>query len=232
MSPSPTNQLDFITIKGSSPQANFHKKSLTATHHQGFFRAPDSEALKIAKIPNQSQQICFSPTNDPNSAKNLRLSLQGVWRDTNKKPQKFESGFGSNIEEETTEYTQNTQSKQTISEVGKGRVFNFSMSDGSQNTVVVDAHTPLTSSKEERKFHDSTPKTPNMRPSSSTHSDAIRVESSHDQRHYKTIDRIQEAKRNANLYNDQMIKQYQFNKEDEEEELNFLELCDALNSHL
>ena len=49
---------------------------------------------------------------------------------------------------------------------------------------------------------------------------------------YKTISRFVEAKEKAEIYNDKIVKQYQFDKDNEEEELNFLELCDALQTHL
>ena len=49
---------------------------------------------------------------------------------------------------------------------------------------------------------------------------------------FKTIDKLADAKHKAQHYSDQFIKQHQFNKEDEDEEANFLELCDVLNAHL
>ena len=49
---------------------------------------------------------------------------------------------------------------------------------------------------------------------------------------YRTIGRFVEAKAKADMYNDKIIKQYQFDKENEEEELNFMELCDVLKTHV
>lgn len=51
-------------------------------------------------------------------------------------------------------------------------------------------------------------------------------------KNFKTIGKIQEAKQKALLIDDQYIRQSQFLRDDEEEEANFQELCDALNSHL
>eukprot|EP01016_Furgasonia_blochmanni_P026553 TRINITY_DN2817_c0_g1_i3.p2 TRINITY_DN2817_c0_g1~~TRINITY_DN2817_c0_g1_i3.p2 ORF type:complete len:183 (-),score=41.59 TRINITY_DN2817_c0_g1_i3:95-568(-) len=45
---------------------------------------------------------------------------------------------------------------------------------------------------------------------------------------YFTKRKLEEAKEKAQMYNDDMIKQYYFNKEDEDEEMNFIELCDTL----
>ena len=98
---------------------------------------------------------------------------------------------------------------------------------------MADVHTPCLNSKdEERKYHNSVACTPKYKTMNELSHEDIKIDSTFSQKTYKTLDRINEAKRNANLYSDQVIKQYQFNKDDEDEEMNFLELCDALNSHL
>ena len=45
-----------------------------------------------------------------------------------------------------------------------------------------------------------------------------------------TKKKLSEALEKANFFNEQINKQYQFQKEAEEEENNFLELCDVLNN--
>eukprot|EP01016_Furgasonia_blochmanni_P007143 TRINITY_DN12856_c0_g2_i2.p1 TRINITY_DN12856_c0_g2~~TRINITY_DN12856_c0_g2_i2.p1 ORF type:complete len:636 (-),score=56.07 TRINITY_DN12856_c0_g2_i2:291-2198(-) len=47
---------------------------------------------------------------------------------------------------------------------------------------------------------------------------------------YFTKRKLEEAKEKAQMYNDEIVKQYHFAKEDEDEEMNFLELCDTLGT--
>lgn len=61
--------------------------------------------------------------------------------------------------------------------------------------------------------------------------DEISRENSLYNKQFKTIEKLQGAKYKAQQINEQVIKQTQFIKNDEEEEANFKELCDALNSH-
>jgi len=48
----------------------------------------------------------------------------------------------------------------------------------------------------------------------------------------KAVIKFNEAMEKAKIYNDQMIKQYQFDRENEEEEHDFVELCEILQTNL
>jgi hypothetical protein len=48
----------------------------------------------------------------------------------------------------------------------------------------------------------------------------------------KTVVRFNDAVEKAKVYNDQMIKQYKFEKENAEEEADFAELCEILQSNI
>lgn len=48
----------------------------------------------------------------------------------------------------------------------------------------------------------------------------------------KKVTKFNEAMEKAKIYNDQMIKQFQFEKENEEEEHDFAELCEILQSNI
>lgn len=63
--------------------------------------------------------------------------------------------------------------------------------------------------------------------------ECILLESNHNSstlKNSKTIVRLANAKEKALQYNDQIIRQYQFNQDDEEEEANFQELCALISN--
>lgn len=225
---------DFLTIRASGTQQNFHhKKSLTLTN-QRIVRSPTTDTY-VNKIHNNNNNVPVQQDSFELLNPKSRLTFQGIEAVKAERGQFFVDVSGSNFEEETTECTHNTQIKQgnsTLASTTKAKIMNFSTSMSSQNTLISDPFTPLMNPNEEHRLTNFTNGSRRIRPLRHFNSDQIKIEPSHNQRNFKAAERISEAKEKAKLYNDQAIKQHQFNRDDEEEEQNFLELCGVLNTHL
>ena len=228
---SPTHQLEVVFSKSPGNQNNQQKRSFVSTQKE-FFKQPEFQQNKFAKSPTHKQQqpIRFSSLFEANKTGNLQSPAGQEQKDG-----PIHKNFIQDIDE-PTESTQCSQSKQLVSiseTTKKGRRVNFSTSLSSQNIAITDSPLVHSKGKDEFKYTNFAAESPRSKPSQNKEADRMRnLSSIHAQKISKAIERMREAKERALVYNDQMIKQCQFNKDDEEEEQNFLELCGVFNRHL
>lgn len=228
---SPTNGCGAGAFEKMDAHANEDKEDSFEVTDYGFLRNTATNTFQMRHSLPQSQPKTDYIQNNDLSPIDFKGHVQRASYNISKKDHFGLEGSDSCLDEEaeTNEHTEYTLAKQrnSMSESGKGcLIHNFSASVSPQHTLVVDSHSPSFKSKEK-------PKTHSHLSSRIADIKAIRAGQEYERKPTcKTLSKIQEAKMIANIYNDQVIKQVQFNKEDEDEEKNFLELCDAFNGHL
>ena len=237
-SPPATNKFDFITIKASGTQQNFYKKptTTTTTAYQRMLPKRSATDLYGMQPPRNLAQTPLAPSlQQKSNGKAKYLTTES----DNANGRFFVNVSLSNFEDEATECTQNTQNTQkshkrtssiTESTGGRGRVANFSTSTSSQNTLTNDQLTPYGMGVEGDRGFGHFLQARLRKEKVSATKDVARAKSMQSFRTFKTLDRIVEAKEKAKIYDDHVVRQHNFNKQDQEEEQDFLELCKTLKT--
>ena len=148
----------------------------------------------------------------------------------------YVDGIVHNFEESTEHPPQRAQGRhrKTISisdSLLKGnRIINNSTSTSSHNTLPHDTHlfgTP----EDDQKAHSRVIINKGRRSvCQSPTTNPIKVEATYQNKNLKTVSKLTDAKEKAKHYSDKIVRQYQFIQDDEDEEVNFQQLCKALES--
>lgn len=210
-----------------------HKRALTQTFYpRGNARMPSTDLIIT---PTSSKNIRHLATQKQASREENSDKLSFMHYNEKMNPF-FVDVPATNLEEESPPVLPKGRSfhrkTNSVSDsLAKQARINYSTSVSSHNTLH-DTHSASGHTEDEKKLSNfSQEKLSPQKPHRTIGGDAIKIEVSYN-KHFKTIEKIHEAKQKAQQINDQVVRQSQFIQNDEEEEANFQELYNVLKSHL
>jgi hypothetical protein len=235
---SPSHHQEIKALHTEQESKRFgHKRAITQTFYpRGNTRMPLTDLIVTPTSSKNIRQLMLQSTQKQASIEETSDKLSFMHQDGKANPF-YVDVPDTNLQEEevpqviTKKRGFHRKTNSCTDSLAKAARINYSTSVSSHNTLH-DTHSASGHTEDEKKLSNfSQEKLSPQKPHRSIGGDAIKVEVSYN-KHFKTIEKIHEAKQKAQQINDQIVRQSQFIQNDEEEEADFQELYNTLKSHL